>query len=135
MRWTVCVAVALTMWGCGGSNEEAGAEKGLPGVDGIAKPELGGEAGTSMKALGPVDLMDPTTAVLVAPDQFQVAVETTKGPIVIQLQRDWAPNGVDRFYCVIYSSCWVCGRAIAFCASVIVALPERLRYKSSFTQL
>ena len=43
-------------------------------------------------------LLDPSTAVLVAPDHFQVAVETTKGPFVIDLHRDWAPHGVDRFY-------------------------------------
>ena len=99
MRGTVYATLALVIWGCGGSTIEKGAEKTSPGIDGVAKPELGGAGGaTSLKALGPVDLMDPSTAVLVAPDTFQVAVETTKGSFVIELHRDWAPNGVDRFY-------------------------------------
>ena len=41
----------------------------------------------------------PTTpAVDAAPDTFKVRFETSKGPIVIQAYRAWAPNGVDRFY-------------------------------------
>lgn len=34
----------------------------------------------------------------VAPDSFVVSVETTKGPITMQIYRAWAPRGVDRFY-------------------------------------
>lgn len=37
-------------------------------------------------------------AVATAPDQFQVRFETSKGPIVIAVHRDWSPNGVDRFH-------------------------------------
>jgi homoserine O-acetyltransferase len=33
-----------------------------------------------------------------APDKFLVRMQTTKGLIVIELHRAWAPNGVDRFY-------------------------------------
>ncbi len=33
-----------------------------------------------------------------APDLFRVRLETTKGNIVLELHRDWAPHGVDRFY-------------------------------------
>jgi cyclophilin family peptidyl-prolyl cis-trans isomerase len=33
-----------------------------------------------------------------APDAFRVRLETTKGPIVLEVQRAWAPHGVDRFY-------------------------------------
>ena len=41
----------------------------------------------------------PTTpAVDAAPAQFKVRFETSKGPIVVELHRDWSPNGVDRIY-------------------------------------
>ena len=33
-----------------------------------------------------------------APDQYTVELDTTKGPILIDVRRDWAPNGADRFY-------------------------------------
>jgi peptidyl-prolyl cis-trans isomerase A (cyclophilin A) len=33
-----------------------------------------------------------------APDRFRVTFETTRGPIVIEAHRDWAPIGVDRFW-------------------------------------
>jgi peptidyl-prolyl cis-trans isomerase A (cyclophilin A) len=33
-----------------------------------------------------------------APSIFRVRLDTTKGPIVIEVHRDWAPNGADRFY-------------------------------------
>ena len=33
-----------------------------------------------------------------APAQFNVRLETSKGPIVIAVHRDWSPNGADRFY-------------------------------------
>lgn len=33
-----------------------------------------------------------------APALFRVRMETTKGDIVIEVHRDWSPNGADRFY-------------------------------------
>ena len=33
-----------------------------------------------------------------APDTFQIRLDTSKGPIVLELHRDWAPEGVDHFY-------------------------------------
>jgi len=33
-----------------------------------------------------------------APDQYKVELETTKGPIVIEVHREWSPHGADRFY-------------------------------------
>ncbi len=32
------------------------------------------------------------------PSQYTVELDTTKGAIVIEVRRDWAPNGADRFY-------------------------------------
>ena len=33
-----------------------------------------------------------------APAVFRVRLDTTKGPIVVEALRDWAPHGADRFY-------------------------------------
>lgn len=33
-----------------------------------------------------------------APDVCRVRLDTTRGAIVLELRRDWAPHGVDRFY-------------------------------------
>ena len=41
----------------------------------------------------PAPTQAPTT-----PAAFHVRLETTKGAIVLELQRAWAPHGVDRFY-------------------------------------
>lgn len=36
-----------------------------------------------------------------APDRFTVRFDTTKGPILIDVHRDWAPYGADRFYTLV----------------------------------
>ncbi len=33
-----------------------------------------------------------------APNVFKARIETTKGPFVIEVHRDWAPHAADRFY-------------------------------------
>jgi len=43
-------------------------------------------------------LRNPSLATERAPDAFRVKLETTKGDVVILVNRSWAPNGVDRFY-------------------------------------
>ncbi len=43
-------------------------------------------------------LLKPEEANEVAPDSYKVKVETTQGSFVIEVTRDWAPNGADRFY-------------------------------------
>lgn len=43
-------------------------------------------------------LLDPSLATDRAPDKFQAKFTTTKGDFVIEVTRDWAPNGADRFY-------------------------------------
>src|ERR1700730_17786505 len=44
------------------------------------------------------DLLDPSKATAKAPDTFKVKLTTTKGDFVIEVHRDWSPNGADRFY-------------------------------------
>ena len=43
-------------------------------------------------------LFDPNLAIESAPDQFNVRLDTTKGQFMIEVHRDWAPQGADRFY-------------------------------------
>jgi peptidyl-prolyl cis-trans isomerase A (cyclophilin A) len=42
-------------------------------------------------------------AVAAGPAQYTVRLDTTKGPIVIVVHRDWAPNGADRFHELVTS--------------------------------
>jgi peptidyl-prolyl cis-trans isomerase A (cyclophilin A) len=39
-----------------------------------------------------------SVALALAPPDFRVRLDTTKGPIVIAVHRAWAPHGADRFY-------------------------------------
>lgn len=43
-------------------------------------------------------LTDPSKAADKAPDKFRVHLNTTKGKVVIEVTREWAPGGADRFY-------------------------------------
>lgn len=38
-----------------------------------------------------------------SPDTYAVKLETTKGEIIIDVTRDWAPKGADRFYTLVKS--------------------------------
>ena len=43
-------------------------------------------------------LLHPATLTTKAPDVFEVKLATTKGDVVVQVTRAWAPIGADRFY-------------------------------------
>ena len=57
-------------------------------------------ASSADEDLGPIEpaLLKPSEATETAPDKYQVKVSTTKGDFVIDVTRDWSPNGADRFY-------------------------------------
>jgi len=38
-----------------------------------------------------------------APDVFNVNFDTSKGMVIVEVHRDWAPNGVDHFYTLVKS--------------------------------
>ncbi len=48
-------------------------------------------------AAGP-SLMNPSSLKAAAPDTYKVKITTTKGDIVAEVNRAWAPLGADRFY-------------------------------------
>lgn len=43
-------------------------------------------------------LLDPSKATATAPATYKVKFETTEGEFVVQVNREWAPGGADRFY-------------------------------------
>ena len=55
-------------------------------------------AKTTAKAAKGPNLLDPGSLREKAPGVFVVRLETSKGNIDIRVVRDWAPNGVERFY-------------------------------------
>ncbi len=52
-------------------------------------------------------LMHPELAKAKAPDLFRVKLTTAKGDFVVEVHRDWAPNGADRFYNLVRSGYFV----------------------------
>lgn len=59
----------------------------------------GGASGTSAALLKP----DTVAMKRAAPDSFDVAFETGKGPFVVRAYRAWSPAGVDRFHYLVSS--------------------------------
>jgi peptidyl-prolyl cis-trans isomerase A (cyclophilin A) len=55
-------------------------------------------ASAAWQERGKAALMDPAAAGETAPDVFRAQFETNDGTFVIEVRRDWAPNGADRFY-------------------------------------
>jgi peptidyl-prolyl cis-trans isomerase A (cyclophilin A) len=51
-----------------------------------------------MQPTGDTPLTNPSAATERAPDQFTAKLETTKGDILVDVTREWAPQGADRFY-------------------------------------
>lgn len=43
-------------------------------------------------------LKDPAALKEKAPDVFKAKFETTKGDFIVEVHREWSPNGADRFY-------------------------------------
>jgi peptidyl-prolyl cis-trans isomerase A (cyclophilin A) len=44
------------------------------------------------------NLLNPSTLRARAPEMFKVKLTTTKGDVIVQVTRAWAPRGADRFY-------------------------------------
>jgi peptidyl-prolyl cis-trans isomerase A (cyclophilin A) len=68
-----------------------------------AQPSKAPATGAAPKAVAPApaasgSLMNPASLKAVAPATFKAEFTTAKGVFVVEAHRDWAPNGVDRFY-------------------------------------
>jgi peptidyl-prolyl cis-trans isomerase A (cyclophilin A) len=46
-------------------------------------------------------LKEPSKVKDRAPDTFKAKFETTKGDFILEVHRDWSPNGADRFYALV----------------------------------
>ncbi len=65
-----------------------------------AAAPAGGATKSAVKsgAARPNPLMNPAALKAVAPELYRVKVTTTKGDFVVEVHKDWAPIGADRFY-------------------------------------
>jgi peptidyl-prolyl cis-trans isomerase A (cyclophilin A) len=68
-----------------------------PPAPGSADPSTAKPSGPLASAVHPA-LLDPSKADLRAPPVFKAKFTTTHGDFVLEVHRDWAPNGADRFY-------------------------------------
>lgn len=90
-------ALALLVLGCtlGCTNKQpAGGADGKAGATPTAAAQPAG---------GSPALLDPSLAKEKAPATYRVRLETTKGNVVLELHRDWSPEGADRFYNLVKS--------------------------------
>jgi peptidyl-prolyl cis-trans isomerase A (cyclophilin A) len=62
-----------------------------------SKTPAAAKASTKAPAAAP-NLLVPSTLNRTAPAIFRAKLTTTKGDVVIEVTRDWAPRGADRFY-------------------------------------
>lgn len=82
----VALFLCLVSWSCSGVEVEEPPDQKVPESSEAASDDP-----------NPA-LFVPDLAHEQAPDSFQARFETTKGAFVVQLERAWAPTGVDRFF-------------------------------------
>ena len=66
-------------------------------VSALAMPVLAIAQGSGVD-LSKAKLKTPTALTEKAPDTYKAKLDTSKGVVVIDVHRDWAPVGADRFY-------------------------------------
>ena len=84
-------AISMTLLTVGLSFAQA--PKAVPKATPTAAPTAAAPAGP--------DLLKPSSLRARAPEAFRVKMTTTKGDVILQVNRSWAPIGVDRFYNLI----------------------------------
>lgn len=75
-----------------------GATEGEPDAPAAGAAEEGPPPPTPLPEGANPALTDPALAAETAPASFRCAFETSKGSFVVQVTREWAPQGADRFY-------------------------------------
>jgi peptidyl-prolyl cis-trans isomerase A (cyclophilin A) len=72
--------------------------KGLLIAAALAVPALALAQGGGAVDLSKAKLRNPSALTEKAPDTYKAKFDTSKGPFVIEVHREWAPLGADRFY-------------------------------------
>src|SRR5689334_22506216 len=68
-----------------------------------ASASKGSSAAKSSSAAAKPSLLNPAALKATAPPVFKAQFTTTKGDFVVEVHRDWAPIGADRFYNLVKS--------------------------------
>lgn len=82
----------VVLLGAAGCQEKEQAAAPAP-----AAPQAQPQAAAAKSSI-PEALLHPATATDKAPEKYRARFTTTKGDFVIEVYRDWAPLGADRFY-------------------------------------
>jgi len=100
---TAVFLLSIGLVACGGA-EDNGGQAPEPAAANEAQP-LGDPAAPGSEAapasdVGTVPLLDPDHPDVNrrAPDQYRAVFVTTKGEVMVEVHREWAPLGADRFY-------------------------------------
>ncbi len=89
------LGVGLAASACSREGGDAASEETAPSAE-SAEAERGGPE--SAEPQDPLLNLASEEMNKTAPDLFQAKFETSKGDFVIEVHRDWSPNGADRFY-------------------------------------
>jgi peptidyl-prolyl cis-trans isomerase A (cyclophilin A) len=110
----VAIALSLTAFACDKTDEPTRSTSAVAALSASAAPKaepasasaapteapVAAAAPAASESAAPVNpaLLKPSAAKETAPAKFKVKFTTTKGDFVVELNRAWAPIGVDRFY-------------------------------------
>jgi peptidyl-prolyl cis-trans isomerase A (cyclophilin A) len=96
---TATLVAAFVLAACSKTQPEASPGSSEPATQAPASAKAAGPVASARpaSAIHP-DLLDPSKASAKAPDVFKAKFKTTKGDFIVEVHREWSPNGADRFY-------------------------------------
>jgi len=100
LHFTLITGLVVSSLGC---KEKPKEEPGSSASPAETAPEpkgekTGDEARAASGATANLATLDPATAKEQAPPTYKARFTTSKGDFVVEVTRDWAPQGADRFY-------------------------------------
>jgi peptidyl-prolyl cis-trans isomerase A (cyclophilin A) len=91
----VCAVATMIAGTAGAQTKSTGARKGGGAAGGGTTTSRGGGAAAGASK---AKLRTPSALNEKAPDTYKVRFDTSAGMFVVEVHRDWAPTGADRFY-------------------------------------